>query len=101
MKTANNNYANTNHGGDTSTQSSKLSTGKHNDKVCNIHDMSGNVSELSTEYSTLSSNSIYYPYVSRGGNFNDSSKFTAFRNSCSGATGNRDLIGFRPVVWIK
>ena len=42
-------------------------TGKSNDKYCNIFDMSGNADEWTTEYSTYSSNSNFYPCVHRGG----------------------------------
>ena len=42
-------------------------TGKSNDKYCNIFDMSGNADEWTTEYSTSSSNSNFYPCVTRGG----------------------------------
>ena len=42
-------------------------TGKSNDKYCNIFDMSGNADEWTTEYSTYSSTSHFYPCVHRGG----------------------------------
>ena len=42
-------------------------TGKNNDKYCNIWDMSGNAYEWTTEYSTFSHNSNFYPCVTRGG----------------------------------
>ena len=42
-------------------------TGKSNDKYCNIFDMSGNADEWTTEYSTNSSTSDFYPCVHRGG----------------------------------
>ena len=42
-------------------------TGKSNDKYCNIFDMSGNADEWTTEYSTYSNNSNFYPCVHRGG----------------------------------
>ena len=42
-------------------------TGINNDRYCNIFDMSGNEYELTTEYSTYSSTSIFYPCVGRGG----------------------------------
>jgi competence protein ComGC len=42
-------------------------TGKSNDKYCNIFDMSGNADEWTTEYSTNSYNSNFYPCVYRGG----------------------------------
>ena len=42
-------------------------TGKSNDKYCNIFDMSGNADEWTTEYSTYSTSSNFYPCVHRGG----------------------------------
>ena len=42
-------------------------TGKSNDKYCNIFDMSGNADEWTTEYSTYSTDSGFYPCVHRGG----------------------------------
>ena len=42
-------------------------TGKSNDKYCNIFDMSGNADEWTTEYSTYSTSSGFYPCVHRGG----------------------------------
>ncbi len=42
-------------------------TGLSNDKYCNIFDMSGNADEWTTEYSTYSTNSNFYPCVHRGG----------------------------------
>ena len=42
-------------------------TGINNDKYCNIWDMSGNAFEWTTEYSTHSFNSFFYPCVIRGG----------------------------------
>ena len=42
-------------------------TGKSNDKYCNIFDMSGNADEWTTEYSTYSTDSGFYPCVNRGG----------------------------------
>ena len=45
-------------------------TGKSNDKYCNIFDMSGNADEWTTEYSTDSISSYFYPCVYRGGYYN-------------------------------
>ena len=42
-------------------------TGTNQDKVCNIHDMSGNAEEWSTETSTYSFSSNDYPCTARGG----------------------------------
>ena len=48
-------------------------TGKNNDKYCNIWDMSGNAYEWTTEYSTSSHNSNFYPCVRRGGYYDTDS----------------------------
>ena len=42
-------------------------TGINNDRYCNIFDMSGNAYEWTTEYSTYSGNSLFFPCVHRGG----------------------------------
>ena len=49
---------------------SATTTGTNPDKVCNIHDMSGNKFEWSTETSTRSSSSLDYPCTLRGGYYN-------------------------------
>ena len=60
-------------GTDASTYASKnkstsfAKTGINPDKYCNIFDMSGNAYEWTTEYSTLSDGSYFYPCVPRGG----------------------------------
>ena len=58
-------------------------TGKNNDKYCNIWDMSGNAYEWTTEYSTYSDNSYFYPCVNRGGYYytgnGRASNYTSYR----------------------
>ena len=60
-------------------------TGKSNDKYCNIFDMSGNADEWTTEYSTKSSYSYFYPCVSRGGCYH------ADRGEADYCTSNRNF----------
>ena len=60
-------------------------TGKSNDKYCNIFDMSGNADEWTTEYSTNSDNSDFYPCVNRGGYYytgnGEAYDYTSYRNN--------------------
>ena len=60
-------------------------TGKNNDKYCNIWDMSGNAYEWTTEYSTNSGYSNFYPCVTRGGycttGNGEASYYTSYRDN--------------------
>ena len=60
-------------------------TGKSNDKYCNIFDMSGNAYEWTTEYSTYSNGSHFYPCVYRGGFYGTGNGrayyYTSYRNN--------------------
>ena len=59
-------------------------TGKNNDKYCNIWDMSGNAYEWTTEYSTYSRDSNFYPCVYRGGyyftDYGEAYDYTSYRD---------------------
>ena len=79
-------------------------TGKNNDKYCNIWDMSGNAYEWTTEYSTRSSGSYFYPCVIRGGCYGSVSGIAGdytsnrFRNE---TTDHNSLRGLRPLLYVK
>lgn len=79
-------------------------TGINNDKYCNIWDMSGNVYEWTTEYSTNSGDSSYFPYVRRGGfyraDIGRSFDFTATRFSRI-TTNSNGSNGLRPILYVK
>mgnify|MGYP004674034371 CR=1 FL=1 len=79
-------------------------TGKNNDKYCNIWDMSGNASEWTTEYSTDSRGSYFYPCVPRGGYYGSVSGiaggYTSLRNSYE-TTDHNSLYGLRPLLYVK
>ena len=79
-------------------------TGKNNDKYCNIWDMSGNASEWTTEYSTDSRGSYFYPCVPRGGHYGSVSGiaggYTSLRNSYE-TTDHNSLYGLRPLLYVK
>mgnify|MGYP002567850951 CR=1 FL=1 len=79
-------------------------TGINTDKYCNIWDMSGNAYEWTTEYSTSSSNSYFYPCVFRGGNyFTDGGRannYTSYRLSNDTITSVEDF-GLRPILYVK
>ena len=92
------NYANANRG--TTGNSSLMNTGTTNDVVCNIYDMAANLREWTTEYSPHTSSSSAYPCVNRGGYYNNSTYYTAFRYY-SDATSGYDDISFRPALYVK
>ena len=79
-------------------------TGKNNDKYCNIWDMSGNASEWTTEYSTYSFNSNFYPCVNRGGYCSTGNGgaggYTSYSIS-SNTTGSGGSFGLRPLLYVK
>ena len=75
-------------------------TGKSGDVACNIYDLSGNIREWSTEYSSNG----YYSYLSscvvRGGYYNNSNFFAASRYY-NGEDVKNDFIGYRIIMYIK
>ena len=78
-------------------------TGKNNDKYCNIFYMSGNASEWTTEYSTVSYISNFPPCVFRGGFYNSangSGHYTSNRSS-SNPTSSYSNTGLRPLLYVK
>ena len=79
-------------------------TGKSNDKYCNIFDMSGNADEWTTEYSTYSSTSHFYPCVHRGGYYNtDNGKanyYTSRRNN-NNTTNSNSYNSLRSLLYVK
>lgn len=79
-------------------------TGKNNDKYCNIWDMSGNACEWTTEYSTYSDNSNFYPCVRRGGFYSTGNGgavcYTSNRGSIYTSYGG-SAGGLRPLLYVK
>ena len=79
-------------------------TGKSNDKYCNIFDMSGNAYEWTTEYSTYSYNSYFYPCVTRGGYYNTdlgiANNYTSYRNNYN-TTYSHIIYSLRPLLYVK
>ena len=79
-------------------------TGINNDKYCNIWDMSGNVYEWTTEYSTSSSSSYFSPCVNRGGFYGTyggrPNGYTSYRyDSITNLSRSPD--GLRPLLYVK
>lgn len=79
-------------------------TGINNDKYCNIWDMSGNVKEWTTEYSTHSYASYWYPCVHRGGYYfadrGGAIYYTSYRGN--NRTSDRSTRhGLRPLLYVK
>jgi hypothetical protein len=79
-------------------------TGKNNDKYCNIWDMSGNALEWTTEYSTKSSDSSFFPCAGRGGYYSTVSGnaiyYTSYRY-CNLTTSSISIVGLRPLLYVK
>ena len=95
MGNGNENYANKK-----SVNSSGANTGTTGDEVCNIHDMSSNCREWSTEYFADTSSSRAYPCVRRGGDYYYSNYYTAYRDSIS-ATNKDSINSFRLTLYVK
>ena len=83
---------------------SRVNTGKNNDKYCNIWDMSGNASEWTTEYSTYSYHSSFNPCVVRGGYYGTDPglayDYTSNRHSYHTTYSDSDF-GLRPLLYVK
>ena len=79
-------------------------TGKNNDKYCNIWDMSGNAYEWTTEYSTASNDSGFYPCVIRGGcydtDFGEANRYASYRDSGL-TTFGYGYISLRSLLYVK
>ncbi len=75
-------------------------TGATNDVKCNIYDMAANLLEWTTEYSTYTGNGDNYPCVRRGGIYNYSGNYTAYRTYNSTTNSSRNF-GFRPLLYLK
>ena len=84
---------------------SRANTGINNDKYCNIWDMSGNVYEWTTEYSTYSVDSTFLPCVYRGGYCVGGSgravDYTSYRHYAVSTTSGYGLDGLRPLLYVK
>ena len=79
-------------------------TGINNDKYCNIWDMSGNAYEWTTESSTTSIGSNFYPCVFRGGDYStDHGRAGGYTsNRCNNnTTDNSSEGGLRPLLYVK
>ena len=79
-------------------------TGKNNDKYCNIWDMSGNAYEWTTEYSTYSNDSYFYPCVHRGGCYNaddgEAYYYTSYRSN-DYTTNSYSSHSLRSLLYVK
>ena len=79
-------------------------SGINNDRYCNIWDMSGNAYEWTTEYSTYSNHSDFYPCVYRGGfyhtAFGGANDYTS-SHRYSNTTNSGSILGLRPLLYVK
>lgn len=91
------NYANANRG----TNTTLKNTGKTEDQVCKIFDMSGNLTEWTTEYSTYTFSSNASPCTPRGGNYDYSSSCTSYRGYNLATNSRNCRFSFRPLLYVK
>ncbi len=96
QEAGNTNYANQD---GKSINTSLANTGANGDEVCKINDMASNVIEWTTEYSSYTYSSNAYPCTNRGGFYNISSGYTAYRTP-SNETDSDNLIGFRLSLYL-
>ena len=75
-------------------------TGTTGDFVCNIHDMSSNCREWTTEFSNKLSSSTAWPCTIRGGFFENTAHYTAIRYE-KVATENVNNETFRVLLYLK
>ena len=78
-------------------------TGINNDKYCNIWDMSGNAKEWTTEYSTYSHTSYFYPCVICGGYYvtDDGVAYDYTSSRSDSITAGGSSISLRPLLYVK
>ena len=84
----------TNYANQDSKNSSLANTGLINDEVCKINDMSSNMIEWTTEYSSGADSTSSLPCTIRGGFYRSVGIWTAIRQF-SAATNGTDFVGFR------
>ena len=95
QEAGNSNYAN-----QKSKNSSLADTGVNNDEVCKINDIASNILELTTEHSSGTLGSTAYTCVFRGGGYDGSYNYTAFRDAYY-ATHSSYNLGFRLSLYVK
>ena len=82
-----------------SENSSLLNTGKIGDEVCKINDMSSNLIELTTEYTTYKMENEAGPCCARGAYYYNNTFWTAARHCVGAANREYARIGFRLIVY--
>ena len=82
-----------------SVNGSLANTGENGDEVCKINDMSSNIAEWTTEYSSGMLSTFTAPCVYRGGNYNNATDTTADRSNMY-ATYSTSSNGFRVILYI-
>ena len=85
----------------TNETTTETTTGTDLDKVCNIHDMSGNNSEWTTESSSEFFGIFAYPCVNRGGYNGYNGKMTSYRNDNTVDAPVGDMNSFRLTLCVK
>ena len=98
QQAGNTNYANQTRAHTSLSNTGNLAEGVK-DEVCKINDMASNVRERTTEYSSNTNSSFANPCVSRGGIYNGSNIYTAYRVNGK-STLALSYIGFRLSLYL-
>ena len=89
------NYAN-----QTSKNSSLANTGTNDDEICKINDLSSNMVEWSTEYSTTNNGTSAFPCTLRGGYYGSGSRSPSYRGAGNSYSGYFEGGGFRICLYL-
>ena len=80
---------------------SRANTGINNDKYCNIWDMSGNAYEWTTEYTTCSNSSRFYPCVRRGGYYDSDGEAINYTSDRVASFTTISFSSLRSLLYVK
>ena len=83
----------------TSLNTSLANTGTNNDERCKINDMSSNLREWNTEFSTIVSDSFAFVCGARGGEYSNSTYYVGDRGSVRAMVSGKN-ISFRTIVYM-
>ena len=83
----------------TSLNTSLANTGTNNDERCKINDMSSNLREWNTEFSTIVSDSFAFVCGARGGEYSNSTYYVGDRGSARAMVSGNN-ISFRTIVYM-
>ena len=97
QEAGNTNYANQD---GQSINSTLTNTGTKQDEVCKINDLSSNIEEWSTEYSTTNNGTSAFPCTLRGGYYGSGSRSPSYRGAGNSYSGYFEGGGFRICLYL-